>query len=131
MIDQFLEMLGVELNEDFNIGGLIGGNPHRFEIRDGCFHLVDNEGDSVDDYIALIVSGRFKIEKMQWKPKDGDTFYCIAGDDEIRATIFNECYFPDLYCFQAGNCFKTREEAEAHKDEVLKRFKEIREELNA
>ena len=34
MIDQFLEMLGVELNEDFNIGGLIGGNPHRFEIRD-------------------------------------------------------------------------------------------------
>ena len=34
MIDQFLEMLGVELNEDFNIGGLIGGNPQRFEIRD-------------------------------------------------------------------------------------------------
>ncbi len=136
MINKFLEMLGVEMDEKFNIryteNGLLSNcNPYHFEISDGNFYLFDCYGNPCNGYIGDIISGLYKIEKLPWKPKDGDAFYYIDSGGAIYRTKFSECYFPDLYHFKMGNCFKTREDAEAHKGEIMKQLKEIKKELNA
>ncbi len=136
MIDKFLELLGVEVGEKFNIRFVENGlpsnyNPYHFEISDGNFHLLDCEGDPCNSYVGDIVSGRYKIEKLPWKPKDSDKYWFVNPKGYLVHAYFCEDGMVDLYNFNTGNCFKTEEEAEAHKDEVLKRFKEIREELDA
>ena len=136
MINKFLELLGVEVGEKFNIrfveNGLLSNyNPYHFEISDGNFHLLDCEGDLCNSYVRVIVSGRYKIEKLPWKPKDSDKYWFVNPKGHLVHAYFCEDGMVDLYNFNTGNCFKTEEDAEAHKDEVLKRFNEIKEELNA
>ena len=136
MIDQFLEMLGVELGEKFNLVFSGGGerfeySPYHFEGEDGCFNLYDRIDNESNQYISDIISGYFKIKKLPWKPKDSDKYWFVNPKGYLVHAYFCEDGMVDLYNFNTGNCFKTEEEAEAHKDEVLKRFKEIREELDA
>ena len=60
------------------------------------------------------------------KFKAGDSVYYIRQDEEIRHIVFslNNAYHYGLV--MSGNAFKTKSEAEAHKDEVLAKYQELR-----
>lgn len=136
MINKFLEMLGVELGEKFDLvradnGGFIGCSPYHFEDIHGYFDLFNCVGDESGDYIPNIISGRYKIEKLPFKPKDSDKYWFINPKGYLVHACFCEDGMVDLYNFDTGNCFKTKEEAEANKDEIIRQFDEIKEELNA
>lgn len=60
-------------------------------------------------------SDTMRIEKFQWKPQYGDGYYRIAFDHGKWA-IFNIRWsglIMDINSWQDGNCFQTKEEAEA------------------
>lgn len=58
--------------------------------------------------------------------KEGDILCFIRPDGEIRKIIFfpNDAYHCGL--LMSGNAFKTEAEAEAHKDDVLAKFQDLR-----
>lgn len=58
--------------------------------------------------------------------KEGDILCFIRPDGEIRKIIFfpNDAYHCGL--LMSGNAFKTEAEAEAHKDDVLAKYQDLR-----
>ena len=80
---------------------------------------IRKELDELDDELDKV---QIEPESRRWKPKRGQTYYCITSDGEIVSNTWNEgCY--DLLRFTIGNCFETREEAEF----VVERLKVIAE----
>ena len=58
--------------------------------------------------------------------KEGDKLCFIRPDGEIRAIIFFPSDGYHLGLVMSGNAFKTEAEAEAHKDDVLAKFQDLR-----
>lgn len=52
-----------------------------------------------------------------WKPKEGEKFFCLHSDTSILSTVFRYVH-PYEELLSAGNCFRTREEAEAARERV-------------
>ncbi len=112
---EVLDMLGVEVGEKFNIKPLIG-NPYHFD--EDCI-LVNKNGHNVDDdKIMRILTGAYEIEKLPWKPKEGDEYYIFYADERVRSVEWLGSTI-DYYCYNAGNCFRTDEEIT---DEIKQRI---------
>ena len=63
-----------------------------------------------------------KLVDWRWKPKRGeDCYYFDWGGDVIRFKW--EGTYDDLDCYHIGNCFRTREEAEAMAEKIKKLLK--------
>lgn len=54
-----------------------------------------------------------------WRPGHGEKYYFIGDDWCIFSTKFYDCYPRENACVTAGNCFRTREEAEAKRAEIF------------
>lgn len=68
------------------------------------------------------------MSKTKWKPKFNNEYYCVTTADYIGSRIwFGHC--TDLIFWSFGNCFRSEEEAEKHKAEILAKFDEIKKEL--
>ena len=104
---EVLKMLGVEVNERFNIKNS-AFNPNYFD-EDYC--IKDKDGDKVNStyYIEKLLNGKDEIEKLPWKPKEGDRYYFIGSNGLIDSWNWSGVMV-DHYCYNAGNCFKTRDE---------------------
>ncbi len=111
---QVAEMLGVELEERFK---LVDGAPHlRYRFNETGL-VRENAADDKEEYCASVLNrllnGEYEIEKLPWKPKIGETYWFA---DESEGGIFYSEWSDEAfdYAFYAsGNCFKTKEEAEA------------------
>lgn len=61
----------------------------------------------------------------KWMPKENEKFYYCDG---FLSLVFSTTYSPYLLEFPLwyamGNCFKTKEEAHTHMDEIHRRYKE-------
>lgn len=108
--EKIAEMLGVEIGESFNvIGRGLGWNPHYFS-KEG--KLIDCGGLTRSDRFLGIISGEYTIEKLPpepWKPKVGERYNTILGSGAILNSVWSG-HSIDYYRFNAGNCFKTKEE---------------------
>lgn len=125
-------MLDLELNEEFNIslidGSLSSRNPHKFTEHD----LVNNGLMPVNGLIGALLTGKYKLEKLQWKPKDGDTVWYIFSSkcaeknwcESFTCDRKNTIY---VALYKCGWLFRTKEEAEANMERVLKEMKEVME----
>ena len=119
---EVLKMLGVEVGEKFNINPLID-SPYHF---DEDYILVNKNGHNVDDdkvVQILILTGVLEIEKLPWKPKDGENYWCvIANGDKVKVLWCG--YMKDFYLYNAGNCFRTHEEITGEiKNRILSEMK--------
>ena len=103
-----LKILGVEVEEEFNIPGFCN-NPYHFREED--YALSNNNGYYASDttLLELLTGGGGKIEKLPWKPKKGQEYYTVLSTGMINRIEF-EGYKKDYYNYNAGNCFKTEEE---------------------
>ena len=121
-MEEVARMLGVELGEEFEIkGGFC--NPYMITERG----LLDCVGDESPSILIGLLDGSIKIIKKPWIPKDGENiFYIYIEDDgEIWDDKFHS---DDLYSvanLALGWVFKTREEAEAHKEEIMRQKERI------
>lgn len=121
---QVAEMLGVEMRERFDLK-----NAHNYTIKD-CY--LDNDGLHnsrsiiIECDFADILNGNAEIIKRPFRPKFGDTYYTIKYCGNIEFTKY-EGVTIDLMAVYMGNCFRTEDEAEAHKDEIMAKFREVQE----
>ena len=114
------EMLGVEMGEEFEIEG-----------KNGKYHFEDrglSDGDlCMPHTLTKILNGSERIKKLPWRPKDGEIYYCLAmpytGDMIAQATIFRITSEYDLKNLLLGNCYPTKEAAEADKDKFMAMMK--------
>lgn len=114
------KMLGVELGEEFNINN----TNTLYKITDiGLWYKAGNiwYGMSSDALIDLI-KGDWEIQKIPWKPKDGDRYYRPADKFTyiVCAVWVDE---PHDFAYQeAGMVFRTKGECEAALSELRKKY---------
>ena len=125
---EIASILGVELEEEFKIqdksGNFIEGSPFKItsagllDIRDQSYTL---------DMLERVFTGEHKIIKKPWIPKEGeDIFYIDVEDDgEVLDDKFNSDDLYSIWNLALGWVFKTREEAEAHKEEIMQQKERI------
>lgn len=121
-------LLGVELGEEFELGG--GGEfafQHRLTVKGLEYHYTPIDWCPVN-YIGKILSGELKIIKLPWKPKHRERCYCDchrARGSSAGCFSFDSNDFHDLKNYTIGNCFKTKQEAEANADELREKLKKM------
>ena len=112
------KMLGVELGERFNITNCRGD----YYFTDSDFK---RDGDELAFYSTLysILNGTYTIKRKPWKPKDNENYWYIdengeAWSGEAWRNRFDDCEYASDYMnyYKLGNCYRTREEAEANRD---------------
>ena len=118
------EMLGVEIDEEFDIAGY-AGNPHKITERG----LFNKNSRNRNDLLAHIITGEVLITKRPkapaepWKPKEGERYWYVIPDGTISHTSYVLRVSPmDAFNYRIGNCFPDRETAEANKDIMLQKF---------
>ncbi len=102
-------MLGVNFDEEFEINGTTG----KFKITESGLVYEDNTLQP----FTLINLLKGKYNKLPWKPGCGKEYYFYSL---INQTIKNKLWVKselDFWFYKIGNCYRTKEEAEAHIDE--------------
>lgn len=123
-------MLGVEIGEEFDIF-----NNEMEELVHGPYKIIDNAivdyvGCKTKDLLCGLLTGEYTLQKRPWRPKEGGWFYHIYGNGGgLTAKFFNFNNVYDLALLNMGNCFPTKEAAEAAVPEMLAKFEEIKKEV--
>ena len=102
------KMLGVKMNEDFECYGR--HEPYRITEDKITYNGVWSA-----DSLVMILNGELKIKRKPWKPQHGDTYYCVSSQGHVLKEKWYGDVIDTLY-YKLGNCYKTREEAEPHRD---------------
>lgn len=108
-----LDMLGVAVGELFNIKGF-AMNPYQFDeeynlIVDEEYKLIGMEFYVRNEFIRGLIIGKYEIEKLPWKPKEGEYYHAILHNGSIDFCRWGSKWY-DYYCYNSGNCFKTKRE---------------------
>lgn len=137
---QVAEMLGVEIGEKFRIKGHPDMGTFWF-VDDNSMGLRDiwqydagsemyESGFEPKDLLEQILAGFYKVEKLLWKPKQGDEYWhstFLLDDLLVTSDFWNDSTI-DLERWKAGNYFRTREEAKTKGKELMERIKKEYEE---
>lgn len=134
LIKIVMEHLGVEEGEEFNIiwdgndsGSLAVYNP--FMFKNG--NLLSKYKNSRTDFLGRLITGESKIEKLKWKPKNGEKVWIICSDENKNSwcnySTFKDYSSSCIALYKMGWLFETEKEAEANMKRVLKEMKEVME----
>lgn len=131
---QIVEMLGVELGEEFKLKADCMEKPwnNLYRISENGFEYKSIRGTwKNDDYYALseILSGKKEIVKIHWKPKKGEMYWFYGSSLEQALWATWRLNSGDLCRWKTGNCFRTEEEAKTKGKEIMEQIqKEFEEE---
>lgn len=107
-------LLGVELDEEFRIVNKDCVELCNMPCRITTNGLIDKNSESRFHALSKLLEGEYKIVKMPWKPKQNDIFFFVKPKDRnVTSMYWGDSSFDNLL-YLAGNCFKTRKEAEAN-----------------
>ena len=125
-LEYLMEYLGVEEDEEFNIidkcGKKFGAFPYTFV----GYALYDYNSEICNELILELMNGSLSVEKLPWKPKNKDTvWYVSIKGKAVCSTIFSDEVVADLAKLKNGWYFKTKAEAEANKERILKEYTEV------
>lgn len=126
--EKLLEAFGVAEGEEF----LLTNNACKDKFKFECGKLLWFDklfnGWQESEIIEVNINELFmyEIEKIQWKPKDGETVWwiCDCGDC-VYSLVFNFDDSDGVALLKCGWLFRTKEEAEANRERVLKEMKEV------
>lgn len=125
---QFAEMLGLELGQEFVLIDADGNrkNKDTYKItEDGLLYKTPtfiNWAISSLGTIGKLLDGDVKAVPKPWKPKKGEKYWYYSNYiDETYSSICMDGSF-DLLLWKVGNCFKTRDEAEAKGKEIMEQI---------
>ena len=122
------KMLGVELGEEFKVKDGYGG-VHVCELNSRGLAILesDEEEAALPAYLLQgLLAGNRELIKQPWRPKNGDTYWCISVSGNIRRNTYRKDSMLSNALRCMGNSFRTEAEAEAHKDEIMAKFAEVR-----
>lgn len=130
-MSKIAEMLGVELGEEFKIWfhNSIDAEDETYFLKED-YGLCDTTGNHIrNDYLSALLTGRCKIVKLPWKPKNGEAYYYIDTDDKVTYETFDPSVVYDIALYKLGKLYRTKEEAEAHAEEDKAYWESIRKEI--
>lgn len=131
LMSEVAKLLGVELGEAFYIKDF--ATLYRFTLK-GLEYQNDDDKRWYRISSCLIedlMNGEREIKKQPWKPKEEQHYYHITwlridntGEWKIRVerTFFTEFSAMDNLRVAVGNCFRTKEEAEAAQFDAFERL---------
>lgn len=119
------ELFGLELNEEFDIKEHKYENPYKFCV-DGLF---DCDNCYSNDVLNDLLTGILSMEKKPFKPTCGNNYFYVDENGVLRHYYWNNTRL-DFYLYNAGNCFKTKEEITPEtKEKILREMKAKYEEV--
>lgn len=126
-IPEVAKLLGVEIGEDFDLlnesGEIIVYSPYKFTGDS----IIDYEGDALGGWrLWDILTGEYTLQKRPWRPKDGGEYWYVSANGKVYDTTLCAINVCELAMLNMGNCFPTKEAAEAAKPEMLAKFEEIK-----
>lgn len=131
---QFAEMLGLELEQEFVLTDVDGNRKNELtykitEYGPLCRSLIVNDWLTVSLItFKKIMDGDYKVVTKPWKPKKGEPYWYYRILRK-KASCITWCFDNiDLCGWKAGNCFKTREEAETKGKEIMEQIQKEYEE---
>lgn len=123
IVKLLMERIGVVENEEFE-GRSINGKCYTFKFAYGELFIKYNDkwhNTMLGGFIEDFEDYEFKV--IPFKPKIGDKYWWVEVDGKVCSDISERgCTF-DCMAMAIGNCFRTKESAEAHKEEILKIMK--------
>lgn len=78
--------------------------------------------------IKLAIERAAQVMHAPFIPKFGESYYYISYNGEIKVGLYNNALV-DWLCVAMGNCFRNDKQAIANKNVIVKRFKEIENQL--
>ena len=114
-MSEVAKMLGVELGEKFEINEndnwICIFTENQFEISNkNKVYVNANLGEHV---LAGMIAGTYTVKRKPWKPESGDCYNFVCDEGLVHWDTWADCY-DDIILYKLGNCYKTREEAEAN-----------------
>lgn len=86
-----------------------------------CYHNKEwVNTDSSKWLIDIVFNENYKIRPPKQRPKDGEEYWYITPNGNIYSVLYDSQDTSDSAFFLMGNCFKTKQEAEQHKEKILK-----------
>ena len=120
------EMLGVELGEEFSLKNNKTNelNECRYKItqEEGIMYSIDREKWVRSCVLVSIINGSYSVVKLPWKPKNDEKYWYYS--ETINQATYHKWSFGnyDLCLWKLGNCFRTKEEAEAKGKEIVEQI---------
>ena len=121
LMPEVAKLLGVEIGEEFRIDN--PGADGRYKINEfGNLMYASSSAGEWDESLCFkinsLLSGLHTIIKVPFKPKHGEEYWTVEedrlfGDDWTDSLV-------DYSYLKLGNCFRTKEEAEANADRIRK-----------
>ena len=131
---QFAEMLGLELEQEFVLIDADGKrkNELTYKITE---HGLLCKSLKVNDWLTVslitfrkIMNGDYKVVTNPWEPKKGEKYWYYSDTCKLAICVYWEDTSRDLSFWKLGNCFKTREEAEAKGKDIMEQIRKEYEE---
>ncbi len=108
------KMLGVEIGEEFDIlnkeGKKIAYGPYKITNN----AIVDCDREDIPNLFYGLLKGEYTLQKRPRRTKYGDNHWVVFDNRGVHCSNFY------------GNCFPTKEAAEAAVPEMLAKFEEIK-----
>lgn len=124
---KFAEMLGLELEQEFVLTDVDGNRKDKYTYKiteDGLLYKSPTFNWAISSLgtIGKLLDGDVKAVPKPWKPEKGERFWAyLYGLERANSTGW-DCGTYDLLLWKVGNCFKTREEAEAKGKEIMEQI---------
>ena len=132
--EQFAEMLGLELDEEFSLIKSDGTKVDNdlYKIReDGLFYQKRKDDAWLSEpstTLSSLLQGSYKVVHKPFKPKKGEKYWAWGKDAHMAIMQEWHSFESDFLLWKLGNCFKTKEEAEDKGKEIMEQiYKEYEE----
>lgn len=124
VIKMLMDRIGVAENEEFESQFA----SEEYQVNKFCngeLLTKVNEGWHDNSMWAVFIKyfDVYEFKVKPFKPKNGDEYWYVRMCGELRGTLFDDSLMIDVLNRCIGNCFRTKELAEAHKEEILKILK--------
>lgn len=118
-MSEVAKMLGVELGEEFEIVFPKNLSCYAKAVLNefGIFireHNLANQ-DWQLNVLTNLLNGTYTIKRKPWKPQVGNDYWCIDPNGMPNEFVWFNTPGCNA-CYKLGNCYRTREEAEANRD---------------
>ena len=119
LIPEALKLIGLEVDEEFKIKNdcstyYISETGHYYEKP----QALDRFSYGGYNLLRRLLAHEVEIEKLPFKPKCNERYYNVAS---VSISCMYWCdSMLDYSFYKLGNCFRTKEEAEANADRIRK-----------
>lgn len=125
VMELLMKRIGVVEDEEFK-ASTVEGACATYKISKGklLFKNLSEEWSKTERWVNFIKDFyEYKFKLKAFNPNNGGRYWYVRMDGVLQNTLFDNSLMIDVLNRAMGNCFRTKESAEAHKEEILKILK--------